>query len=106
MLSVVPFANDVASANDTPYGLAAGMGTEGIRRSIITSERPRVGTVWGQHLSRDRFHVTLWGLTVQWSRPREWAGHHPHICGRQACGSARRRSAEPVRHAMTTVNQS
>lgn len=45
-------------------------------------------------------------LTVQWSRPREWAGRHPHICGRRACGSARRRSAGPVRHAMTTVNQS
>jgi (Z)-2-((N-methylformamido)methylene)-5-hydroxybutyrolactone dehydrogenase len=44
-LSVVPFANDVAIANDTPYGLAAGMGTQAIRRSIIMSERPRVSTV-------------------------------------------------------------
>lgn len=45
VLSVVPLANDVAIANDTPYGLAAGMATQGIRRSIIMSERPRVGTV-------------------------------------------------------------
>ena len=36
----------VALANDTPYGLAAGMWTQNIRRSIIMSERLRAGTVW------------------------------------------------------------
>jgi (Z)-2-((N-methylformamido)methylene)-5-hydroxybutyrolactone dehydrogenase len=49
VLSVIPFADEeeaVAIANDTPYGLAAGVWTQNIRRAIIMSERLRAGTVW------------------------------------------------------------
>jgi (Z)-2-((N-methylformamido)methylene)-5-hydroxybutyrolactone dehydrogenase len=49
VLSVIPFADEdeaVAIANDTPYGLAAGVWTQNIRRSILMSERLRAGTVW------------------------------------------------------------
>jgi acyl-CoA reductase-like NAD-dependent aldehyde dehydrogenase len=49
VLSVIPFANEeeaVAIANDTIYGLAAGVWTQSIRRAILLSERLRAGTVW------------------------------------------------------------
>ena len=49
VLSVIPFADEeeaVAIANDTPYGLAAGVWTQNIRRAILMSERLRAGTVW------------------------------------------------------------
>jgi (Z)-2-((N-methylformamido)methylene)-5-hydroxybutyrolactone dehydrogenase len=49
VLSVIPFVDEdeaVAIANDSPYGLAAGVWTQSIRRSILMSERLRAGTVW------------------------------------------------------------
>ena len=49
VLSIIPFADEdeaVAIANDSPYGLAAGVWTQSIRRSIIMSERLRAGTIW------------------------------------------------------------
>jgi acyl-CoA reductase-like NAD-dependent aldehyde dehydrogenase len=49
VLSVIPFADEeeaVAIANDTIYGLAAGVWTQSIRRAILISERLRAGTVW------------------------------------------------------------
>lgn len=49
VLSVIPFADEeeaVAIANDTIYGLAAGVWTQSIRRAMGISERLRAGTVW------------------------------------------------------------
>jgi (Z)-2-((N-methylformamido)methylene)-5-hydroxybutyrolactone dehydrogenase len=49
VLSVIPFADEdeaIAIANDSAYGLAAGVWTQSIRRSILMSERLRAGTVW------------------------------------------------------------
>ncbi|HXT82112.1 MAG TPA: aldehyde dehydrogenase [Acetobacteraceae bacterium] len=49
VLSVIPFADEdeaVAIANDTVYGLAAGVWTQNIRRALLMSERLRAGTVW------------------------------------------------------------
>jgi aldehyde dehydrogenase (NAD+) len=49
VLSVIPFADEeeaVAIANDTLYGLAAGVWTQNIRRAITMSSRLRAGTVW------------------------------------------------------------
>lgn len=49
VLSVIPFEDEdeaVAIANDTAYGLAAGVWTQSIRRAIRMSERLRAGTVW------------------------------------------------------------
>jgi acyl-CoA reductase-like NAD-dependent aldehyde dehydrogenase len=49
VLSVIPFTDEdeaIAIANDTPYGLAAGVWTQSIRRSILMSERLRAGTGW------------------------------------------------------------
>ena len=49
VLSVIPFADEgeaVAIANDSPYGLAAGVWTQSTRRAILMSERLRAGTVW------------------------------------------------------------
>lgn len=49
VLSVIPFEDEddaVAIANDTAYGLAAGVWTQSIRRAIVISERLRAGTVW------------------------------------------------------------
>jgi (Z)-2-((N-methylformamido)methylene)-5-hydroxybutyrolactone dehydrogenase len=49
VLSVIRFRDEeeaVAIANDSPYGLAAGVWTTSIKRAIRTSERLQAGTVW------------------------------------------------------------
>jgi aldehyde dehydrogenase (NAD+) len=49
VLSVIPFHEEeeaLAIANDTLYGLAAGVWTASIRRAITMSSRLRAGTVW------------------------------------------------------------
>lgn len=49
VLSVIRFGNDdeaVEIANDSPYGLAAGVWTRDLERSITLPRRIRAGTVW------------------------------------------------------------
>ena len=49
VLSVIPFDDEdeaVHIANDTIYGLAAGVWTTSIRRALSMSERLEAGTVW------------------------------------------------------------
>ncbi len=49
VLSVIPFHDEdeaAAIANDTLYGLAAGVWTQNIRRAFTMSSRLRAGTVW------------------------------------------------------------
>ncbi|MFO1126283.1 MAG: aldehyde dehydrogenase family protein [Methylocystis sp.] len=49
VLSVIRFKDEdeaVAIANDSLYGLAAGVWTQGIKRSIKMAERLQAGTVW------------------------------------------------------------
>ena len=49
VLSVIPFSDDeeaVRIANDSPYGLAAGLWTQSIRRALTVSRRLQAGTVW------------------------------------------------------------
>ncbi len=49
VLSVIPFDDEdeaVSIANDTIYGLAAGVWTTSIRRALSMSERLEAGTVW------------------------------------------------------------
>ncbi len=49
VLSVIPFDTEdeaVAIANDTLYGLAAGVWTSSIKRALTMSERLEAGTVW------------------------------------------------------------
>jgi aldehyde dehydrogenase (NAD+) len=49
VLSVIPFDTDdeaVEIANDTPYGLAAGLWTSSIDRALNVPKRLRAGTVW------------------------------------------------------------
>ncbi|MCV0383963.1 MAG: aldehyde dehydrogenase [Erythrobacter sp.] len=49
VLSIIPFDDDddaVRIANDTIYGLAAGVWTSSIARAITMSDRLRAGTVW------------------------------------------------------------
>ena len=49
VLSVIPFHDEeeaIAIANDTLYGLAAGVWTQNIRRAVTMSSRLRAGTVW------------------------------------------------------------
>ncbi|MGA0083589.1 MAG: aldehyde dehydrogenase [Steroidobacteraceae bacterium] len=49
VLSVIPFDTEeeaFAIANDTPYGLAAGVWTSDMGRALRASERLQVGTVW------------------------------------------------------------
>lgn len=49
VLSIIPFDDEdeaVSIANDTPYGLAAGVWTSDIRRAFTMTDRIRAGTVW------------------------------------------------------------
>ncbi|MEM7508676.1 MAG: aldehyde dehydrogenase [Pseudomonadota bacterium] len=49
VLSIIPFDNDAEAlqiANDTPYGLAAGIWTQDMSRAIKLSARIEAGTVW------------------------------------------------------------
>lgn len=49
VLSIIPFADDdeaVAIANDTIYGLAAGVWTTSISRALRMADQIRAGTVW------------------------------------------------------------
>jgi len=49
VLSVIPFDDEdeaVSIANDTIYGLAAGVWTMSMRRALSMSERLEAGTVW------------------------------------------------------------
>jgi aldehyde dehydrogenase (NAD+) len=49
VLSVIPFDDEedaIRIANNTVYGLAAGVWTTSIRRAILMSERLEAGTVW------------------------------------------------------------
>jgi aldehyde dehydrogenase (NAD+) len=49
VLSVIRFRDEqeaIEIANDSPYGLAAGVWTASIKRALHASERLRAGTVW------------------------------------------------------------
>ena len=49
VLAVIPFEHDdeaISIANDTSYGLAAGLWTKDLRRAIRMTRRLRAGTVW------------------------------------------------------------
>jgi aldehyde dehydrogenase (NAD+) len=49
VLSIIPFRDDaeaIAIANDSPYGLAAGVWTTSIKRALRTSEQLQAGSVW------------------------------------------------------------
>lgn len=49
MLAAIPFKDEddaVRIANDSKYGLAAGVWTQSIRRAIRVAERLQAGTVW------------------------------------------------------------
>jgi aldehyde dehydrogenase (NAD+) len=49
VLAVIPFQDEeeaVAIGNDVVYGLAAGVWTQSMRRSIVMAERLQAGTVW------------------------------------------------------------
>ena len=49
VLSILPFEDEdeaVRIANNTIYGLAAGVWTTSIRRALMMSERLEAGTVW------------------------------------------------------------
>ncbi len=49
VLSVIPFDDEeeaIRIANNTQYGLAAGVWTQSIRRALMMSERLEAGTVW------------------------------------------------------------
>jgi acyl-CoA reductase-like NAD-dependent aldehyde dehydrogenase len=63
VLSVIPFHDDeeaIAIANDTEFGLSAGVWTEDMRRALTMSERLEAGTVW-VNTYRDISYTTPFG---------------------------------------------
>jgi aldehyde dehydrogenase (NAD+) len=49
VLAIIPFEDEedaIAIANDTMYGLAAGVWTQSMRRALMMAERLQAGTVW------------------------------------------------------------
>jgi aldehyde dehydrogenase (NAD+) len=49
VLSIIPFADEeeaIAIANDSLYGLAAGVWTSNIQRAFVMADQIRAGTVW------------------------------------------------------------
>lgn len=49
VLSVIPFADEdeaIAIGNDVVYGLAAGVWTQNMRRSLLMADKLQAGTVW------------------------------------------------------------
>jgi aldehyde dehydrogenase (NAD+) len=49
VLSVIPFVDEdeaIAIGNDVVYGLAAGVWTQNMRRSLLMAEKLQAGTVW------------------------------------------------------------
>ena len=49
ILSIIPFDTDdeaVEIANDTPYGLAAGVWTQSLERALLLPKRIQAGTIW------------------------------------------------------------
>jgi acyl-CoA reductase-like NAD-dependent aldehyde dehydrogenase len=63
VLSVIPFHDDeeaIAIANDTEFGLSAGVWTKDMRRGLMMSERLEAGTVW-VNTYRDVSYTTPFG---------------------------------------------
>jgi aldehyde dehydrogenase (NAD+) len=49
VLSIIPFQDEdeaIRIANDSPYGLAAGVWTQSVKRAITVAERLQAGTIW------------------------------------------------------------
>ena len=78
----------VRIANDTHYGLAAGVWTESLRRAVDMSNRLAAGTVWVNTYRSTSLHRSR---SVA-SRPRVWDGRtastrFANTCRPRACGS-------------------
>jgi acyl-CoA reductase-like NAD-dependent aldehyde dehydrogenase len=89
VLGIISFHDEdeaVAIANETNYGLAAGIWTGSIRRAVNVSARVRAGTVWvSTYLSRGELHVAVWRLQEQRLRPRKRPAFDRGIFADQEC---------------------
>ena len=77
VLSVIPFEDEeeaVEIANDSPYGLAAGVWTSSIRRAFTMADRIRAGTVWVNTYRAVSFMAPFGGYKKQRHRARERPG--------------------------------
>lgn len=64
VLSVLRFRDEeeaIRIANDTPYGLAAGIWTQDLRRSLFCVDRLRAGTVWVNNYRATSFAMPFGG---------------------------------------------
>jgi aldehyde dehydrogenase (NAD+) len=65
VLSVIPFADEAEAiriANDSHYGLAAGVWTQSLRRTMLMTEKLQAGTVWVNNYRSTSFTSPFGGV--------------------------------------------
>ena len=65
VLSVIPFRDEaeaIGIANDSNYGLAAGVWTQGLHRAMLMTDRLRAGTVWVNNYRSTSFTSPFGGV--------------------------------------------
>jgi aldehyde dehydrogenase (NAD+) len=65
VLSVIPFrdeADAVAIANDSNYGLAAGVWTQSLRRAMLMTDKLQAGTIWVNNYRSTSFTSPFGGV--------------------------------------------
>jgi len=74
----------IAIANDSDYGLGAGVWTENMRRAIRVSHRLAAGSVYVNSYRVVRAACSPFGgYKNKRARPRKWGGSHPRVSADQ-----------------------
>ena len=101
VLAVTPFEDEaevLALANDTEFGLAAGVWTNDIRRAHKMARALESGTVWINTYRALTFNSPFGGYKASGIGRQNGIEAVYQTCRRRACGASWGRSAGSVRH--------